>query len=55
MHYMQPKRGIRGDLEDGLDFPEGIMSHMNDDSKDSMALKGIFLFFIQIKKKLIFV
>ncbi|CAL7938828.1 unnamed protein product [Xylocopa violacea] len=38
MHYLHPKRGPRGDTED---VGEGVetVTHVNDDSKDSVALK----------------
>jgi len=39
MHYLHPKRGPRGDTEDGTEGVETI-THVNDDSKDSVALKG---------------
>ncbi|XP_015599849.1 zinc finger protein ubi-d4 B isoform X2 [Cephus cinctus] len=39
MHYLHPKRGGRGDIEDGIDGVEGILPGVNDDSKDSGALK----------------
>ncbi|KAG7198901.1 hypothetical protein KM043_015721 [Ampulex compressa] len=38
MHYLHPKRGPRGDTEDGVEGVE-IVTHVNDDSKDSVALK----------------
>ncbi|OAD52898.1 Zinc finger protein DPF3 [Eufriesea mexicana] len=38
MHYLHPKRGPRGDTEDGNEGVE-IVTHVNDDSKDSVALK----------------
>ncbi|XP_024875662.1 zinc finger protein ubi-d4 isoform X2 [Temnothorax curvispinosus] len=38
MHYLHPKRGPRGDTEDGTEGVETI-THVNDDSKDSVALK----------------
>ena len=38
MHYFHPKR-MRGDIEDGIEHVE-IPSGVNDDSKDSLALKG---------------
>ncbi|XP_018056772.1 PREDICTED: zinc finger protein ubi-d4 A isoform X2 [Atta colombica] len=38
MHYLHPKRGLRGDTEDGTEGVETI-THVNDDSKDSVALK----------------
>ncbi|XP_034948505.1 zinc finger protein ubi-d4 A isoform X3 [Chelonus insularis] len=39
MHYLHPKRGIRGDLDEGIEGPDGIVAGMNDDSKESAALK----------------
>ncbi|XP_066585033.1 zinc finger protein ubi-d4 A isoform X2 [Prorops nasuta] len=39
MHYLHPKRGPRGDPEDGIEGGEGSIIHVNDDSKDSIALK----------------
>lgn len=39
MHYLHPKRGPRGDTEDGSEGIEAV-THVNDDSKDSVALKG---------------
>lgn len=39
MHYMHPKR-TRGDVEDGIEGIEGNITGVNDDSKDSVALKG---------------
>ncbi|XP_017763549.1 PREDICTED: zinc finger protein DPF3 isoform X3 [Eufriesea mexicana] len=39
MHYLHPKRGPRGDTEDGNEGVE-IVTHVNDDSKDSVALKA---------------
>ena len=42
MHYMHPKR-MRGDIEDGIEHIE-IPAGINDDSKDSLALKGINIF-----------
>ena len=49
MHYLHPKRGPRGDTEDGNEGVETV-THVNDDSKDSVALKGnyIYYFFIFI-------
>ncbi|XP_033309462.1 zinc finger protein DPF3 isoform X3 [Bombus bifarius] len=38
MHYLHPKRGPRGDTEDGNEGVETV-THVNDDSKDSVALK----------------
>ncbi|KAF3424456.1 hypothetical protein E2986_11531 [Frieseomelitta varia] len=38
MHYLHPKRGPRGDTEDGNEGIETV-THVNDDSKDSVALK----------------
>lgn len=38
MHYLHPKRP-RGDIEDGTEGVEAVM-HINDDSKDSVVLKG---------------
>ncbi|KZC07733.1 Zinc finger protein DPF3 [Dufourea novaeangliae] len=38
MHYLHPKRGPRGDPEDGVEGVETI-THVNDDSKESVALK----------------
>ncbi|KOC68478.1 Zinc finger protein ubi-d4 A [Habropoda laboriosa] len=38
MHYLHPKRGPRGDPEDGGEGVETV-THVNDDSKDSVALK----------------
>lgn len=43
MHYLHPKRGVRGDLDDGIEGADGIMAGINDDSKESAALKGIYL------------
>jgi hypothetical protein len=43
MHYFHPKRIIRGDIEDGVDCIESTAPGANDDSKDSLALKGIAL------------
>ena len=41
MHYLQPKRIIRGDIEDGLDAHiDGVIAGTNEDSKDSLGLKG---------------
>lgn len=40
MHYLHPKRGPRGDTEDGSEGVETI-THVNDDSKESVGLKGI--------------
>ncbi|KYM76478.1 Zinc finger protein DPF3, partial [Atta colombica] len=40
MHYLHPKRGLRGDTEDGTEGVETI-THVNDDSKDSVALKDM--------------
>ncbi|XP_012287052.1 zinc finger protein DPF3 isoform X3 [Orussus abietinus] len=40
MHYLHPKRTGRGDTEDGIEGTEGIVPGVNDDSKDSSALKG---------------
>ncbi|XP_043477919.1 zinc finger protein ubi-d4 A isoform X3 [Leptopilina heterotoma] len=37
MHYLHPKR-VRGDIEDGIEHVE-ITSGINDDSKESLALK----------------
>ena len=49
MHYLQPKRIIRGDIEDGMDVHiDGVVSGMNEDSKDSLALKGLLIY--KIKK-----
>ncbi|XP_008554532.1 zinc finger protein DPF3 isoform X3 [Microplitis demolitor] len=39
MHYLHPKRGVRGDLDDGIEGADGIMAGINDDSKESAALK----------------
>ncbi|XP_012287051.1 zinc finger protein ubi-d4 A isoform X2 [Orussus abietinus] len=39
MHYLHPKRTGRGDTEDGIEGTEGIVPGVNDDSKDSSALK----------------
>lgn len=39
MHYLHPKRGPRGDTDDGVEGVETV-THVNDDSKDSVALKG---------------
>lgn len=39
MHYLHPKR-TRGDIEDGIEGIEGNIAGINDDSKDSVALKG---------------
>ncbi|XP_029161068.1 zinc finger protein DPF3-like [Nylanderia fulva] len=39
MHYLHPKRGLRGDTEDGTEGIEAV-THINDDSKDSVVLKG---------------
>ncbi|XP_076230993.1 double PHD fingers d4 isoform X3 [Calliopsis andreniformis] len=38
MHYLHPKRGPRGDTEDGNEGVETV-THVNDDSKESVALK----------------
>ncbi|XP_035717339.1 zinc finger protein DPF3-like isoform X2 [Vespa mandarinia] len=38
MHYLHPKRGPRGDTEDGSEGVETI-THVNDDSKESVGLK----------------
>ncbi|XP_015188424.1 PREDICTED: zinc finger protein ubi-d4 A isoform X2 [Polistes dominula] len=38
MHYLHPKRGPRGDTEDGSEGIETI-THVNDDSKESVGLK----------------
>ncbi|XP_076681690.1 double PHD fingers d4 isoform X2 [Andrena cerasifolii] len=38
MHYLHPKRGPRGDPDDGVEGVE-IVTHVNDDSKESVALK----------------
>lgn len=43
MHYLHPKRGGRGDIDDGIEGVDGIVAGLNDDSKDSAALKGLFL------------
>ncbi|XP_076222352.1 double PHD fingers d4 isoform X1 [Nomia melanderi] len=37
MHYLHPKRGPRGDPEDGVEVE--TVTHVNDDSKESVALK----------------
>lgn len=42
MNYFHPKRVIRGDIEDGIECSESTMPGANDDSKDSLALKGIY-------------
>ncbi|XP_046751651.1 zinc finger protein ubi-d4 isoform X3 [Diprion similis] len=39
MHYLHPKRGTRGDIDDGVEGADGIVVGLNDDSKDSVALK----------------
>ncbi|XP_074106144.1 double PHD fingers d4 isoform X3 [Cotesia typhae] len=39
MHYLHPKRGVRGDMDDGVEGADGIIAGMNDDSKESAALK----------------
>lgn len=39
MHYLHPKRGPRGDPEDCNEGVETV-THVNDDSKESVALKG---------------
>ncbi|CAG5101162.1 Similar to dpf3: Zinc finger protein DPF3 (Danio rerio), partial [Cotesia congregata] len=39
MHYLHPKRGVRGDIDDGVEGADGIIAGMNDDSKESAALK----------------
>ena len=39
MNYFQPKRMIS--IEDGVDCVESSVPGINDDSKDSIALKGI--------------
>ncbi|XP_014609115.1 PREDICTED: zinc finger protein ubi-d4-like isoform X1 [Polistes canadensis] len=38
MHYLHPKRMMRGDIEDGSEGIETI-THVNDDSKESVGLK----------------
>lgn len=38
MHYLHPKRG-RGDIDDGIEV-DGNVAGINDDSKESAALKG---------------
>ncbi|XP_078040502.1 double PHD fingers d4 isoform X2 [Augochlora pura] len=38
MHYLHPKRGPRGDPEDCVEGVETV-THVNDDSKESVALK----------------
>ncbi|XP_015126214.1 zinc finger protein DPF3 isoform X3 [Diachasma alloeum] len=43
MHYLHPKRG-RGDLDDGIEV-DGNVAGINDDSKDSAALKGFTMNF----------
>lgn len=45
MHYLHPKRGPR-DTEDGVEGIESI-THVNDDSKESMSLKGKYIYIIQ--------
>ncbi|XP_063981761.1 zinc finger protein DPF3 isoform X5 [Diachasmimorpha longicaudata] len=43
MHYLHPKRG-RGDLDDGIEV-DGNVAGINDDSKESAALKGFTMNF----------
>ncbi|KAK0078595.1 hypothetical protein PV325_002313 [Microctonus aethiopoides] len=40
MHYLHPKRGVRGDhLDDGIEGVDGNVAGINDDSKESAAIK----------------
>lgn len=41
MHYSHPKRSGRLEVDDNGDVIEGI-GVMNDDSKDSLVMKGTF-------------
>lgn len=53
MHYFHPKRIIRGDVEDGVECIETSGAPgANDDSKDSIPLKGNNEFQLRISSML---